>query len=66
LDRRSSIDQGWGNGDPRGRLAQLDEALLRECRYVVGVGLHAQGITIAQAEKKLFTDHCFQNARRAC
>ncbi len=54
------VDEGWGNGDPRVRLAQLDEALLRECRYVVGVGLHTQGMTISQAER-LFTDRCFQN-----
>ncbi len=53
------VDEGWGNGDPRVRLAQLDEALLRECRYVVGVGLHTQGMTISQAER-LFTDRCFQ------
>ena len=39
------VDEGWGNGDPRVRLAQLDEALLRECRYVVGVKLHTQGMT---------------------
>ena len=53
------VDQGWGNGDPRVRLAQLDEALLRECRYVVGVKLHTQGMTIEQAEQ-LFTKQCFQ------
>jgi uncharacterized protein (DUF885 family) len=53
------VDEGWGNGDPRVRLAQLDEALLRECRYVVGVGLHTQGMTISQAEH-LFMDRCFQ------
>ena len=53
------VDEGWGNGDPRVRLAQLDEALLRECRYVVGVKMHTQGMTIEQAER-LFTDQCFQ------
>lgn len=53
------VDQGWGNGDPRVRLAQLDEALLRECRYVVGVKMHTQGMTLEQAEK-LFTGQCFQ------
>jgi uncharacterized protein (DUF885 family) len=44
------VDEGWGNGDPRVRLAQLDEALLRAARFVVGVKLHTQGMTIAQAE----------------
>ncbi|MGB6951941.1 MAG: DUF885 domain-containing protein [Candidatus Cybelea sp.] len=53
------VDEGWGNGDPRVRLAQLDEALLRECRYVVGVKLHTAGMSLTQAEQ-LFTDRCFQ------
>jgi uncharacterized protein (DUF885 family) len=44
------VDEGWGNGDPRVRLAQLDEAILRAARFVVGVKLHTQGMTIAQAE----------------
>ncbi|MDQ2680326.1 MAG: DUF885 domain-containing protein [Candidatus Eremiobacteraeota bacterium] len=58
------VDQGWGNGDPRVRLAQLDEALLRECRYVVGVKMHTQGMTVPQAEK-LFTGECFQTPQVA-
>ncbi len=53
------VDQGWGGGDPRVRLAQLSEAMLRECRYVVGVGLHVKGWTPEYAEH-LFTNSCFQ------
>jgi uncharacterized protein (DUF885 family) len=53
------VDEGWGNGDPRVRLSQLEEALLRECRYVVGVGLHVEGWTPERAEH-VFTDECFQ------
>jgi uncharacterized protein (DUF885 family) len=53
------VDEGWGNGDPHVRLAQLEEALLRECRYVVGVQLHTGGWTLKQAED-LFTTQCFQ------
>jgi len=53
------VDEGWGNGDPRVRLSQLEEALLRECRYVVGVGLHVKGWTPERAEH-YFTDECFQ------
>ena len=30
------VDEGFGGGDPKIRLAQLQEALLRDCRYVVG------------------------------
>jgi uncharacterized protein (DUF885 family) len=58
------VDEGWGNGDPRVRLAQLDEALLRECRYVAGVKLHTQGMTVEQAEH-LFTSQCFQTPQVA-
>ncbi len=54
------VDEGWGGGDPRVRLAQLQLALLRNCRYVAGVELHAAGWTLAQSEK-LFTDECFQS-----
>ena len=58
------VDEGWGNGDPRVRLAQLDEALLRECRYIAGVKLHTEGMTLEQAEA-LFTDQCFQTPQVA-
>jgi uncharacterized protein (DUF885 family) len=53
------VDEGWGNGDPHVRLAQLEEALLRECRYVVGVQLHTGGWSLKQAEN-LFQTQCFQ------
>jgi uncharacterized protein (DUF885 family) len=56
------VDQGWGNGDPRVRLGQLEEALLRACRYVVGVKLHTAGMTLEQAEKT-FTGECYQPAQ---
>jgi uncharacterized protein (DUF885 family) len=48
-DEQMIVDQGWGGGDPRVRLAQLGAALLRECRFVVGVKEHTQGMTVAQA-----------------
>ncbi len=53
------VDEGWGGGDPHVRLAQLEEAMLRECRYIVGVKLHTEGWSLAQAEH-LFTGQCFQ------
>ncbi|HEY1729899.1 MAG TPA: DUF885 domain-containing protein [Candidatus Baltobacteraceae bacterium] len=54
------VDEGWGNGDPRVRLMQLREALLRNVRYVAGVKLHTQGMTVAQAQR-LFEDEGFQD-----
>jgi len=53
------VDQGFGGGDPKIRLAQLSEALLRDCRYVVGVKLHTKGMTVADGAK-IFTEQCFQ------
>lgn len=53
------VDQGFGGGDPRIRLAQLSEALLRDCRYVVGIKLHTKGMTVADGAK-VFTGQCFQ------
>src|SRR5262249_47382370 len=34
------LEEGYGNGNPKLRLAQLSEALLRDCRYIVGIKLH--------------------------
>jgi uncharacterized protein (DUF885 family) len=54
------VDEGWGNGNPRSRLAQLSEALLRECRFVVGVKLHTAGWSLARSEQ-FFQNACFQD-----
>jgi uncharacterized protein (DUF885 family) len=53
------VDQGFGGGDPKIRLAQLSEALVRDCRYVVGIKLHTKGMTVEEGAK-LFVDQCFQ------
>ncbi|HEY7955188.1 MAG TPA: DUF885 domain-containing protein, partial [Polyangia bacterium] len=44
------LDEGYGGNDPRLRLSQLQDALLRAARYVVGIRLHTRGMTLAQAE----------------
>ena len=53
------VEQGYGNGDPKTHLAQLEEALLRDCRYVVGIKEHTQGMSVNDGAK-LFVDKCFQ------
>jgi uncharacterized protein (DUF885 family) len=58
------VDQGFGDGDPRMRLAQLEEALLRDCRYVTGIQLHTGGWTVEQGQK-LFVEQCFQEPANA-
>jgi uncharacterized protein (DUF885 family) len=44
------LDEGFHQSDPRYRLAQLQDALLRDVRFIVGIRMHTQGMTIAQAE----------------
>jgi uncharacterized protein (DUF885 family) len=50
-DEQMMVDEGWGNGDPRVRLMQLREAIWRNARYVAGVKMHTQGMTVAQATR---------------
>jgi uncharacterized protein (DUF885 family) len=59
-----AVDHGFGDGNPRMRLAQLEEALLRDCRYVVGIKLHTEGWTVEQGAK-LFVEQCFQEPANA-
>ena len=59
-----AVDEGFGGGDPRIRLAQLQEALLRDCRYVVGIKLHTQGMTVEDGAK-IFVEKGFQEPANA-
>jgi uncharacterized protein (DUF885 family) len=58
------VDEGFGNGDLKIRLAQLVEALVRDCRYVVGIKLHTQGMTVEEGAK-LFVDKAFMEPANA-
>ena len=58
------VDEGFGNQDPKLKLAQLSEALLRDCRYVAGIKMHTQGMTVEQATK-LFMEKGFQERANA-
>lgn len=42
-------DMGYDNFDPKMKLAQLFEALIRCCRYLVAVGLHTEKMSIEEA-----------------
>ena len=64
------VDEGYGGSDLNVRLAQLNEALLRDCRYIVGIKLHTEGWTVEQG-KKFFVEQGyiepevgFQESRR--
>ncbi|HZS43502.1 MAG TPA: DUF885 domain-containing protein [Blastocatellia bacterium] len=42
------LDQGYGNGDLKLRLGQLQDALLRNARYIVGIQMHTGNMTFEQ------------------
>lgn len=47
------LEEGYGKQNPttyaKLQLAQLEEALIRDCRYICSLGLHTQGWTVEQA-----------------
>ena len=51
-------------GTAEARLGYLLNALLRNCRYLAAIGMHAQGMTFAQAQT-LFQQQCYQDAGTA-
>jgi len=42
------LDEGYGNGDLKLRLGQLQDALLRDARYIVGIDMHTGSMTYEQ------------------
>ena len=58
------VEEGFADTDPRIRLAQLEEALLRDCRYVVGIQLHTTTLTVEQGAER-FVKECFQTPANA-
>ena len=52
------LEEGFGGGDPKVRLAQLAEALVRDARFVAGIKLHTAGWTVDQA-RDLFRTKAF-------
>jgi uncharacterized protein (DUF885 family) len=58
------IDEGFGSDEPANRLAMLEGALLRNCRFAASVGMHTEGMTVEQAEHRFMTD-CHQDRATA-
>ena len=42
------LDEGYGNGDLKLRIGQLNDALLRDARFVVGIEMHTGKMTLKQ------------------
>lgn len=57
-------EAGFGNGDPRLHIGQLQNALLRNVRYIVALGLHTGNLTIEEAER-MFREQAFQDPANA-
>jgi hypothetical protein len=43
------LDEGYGNGDPKLRIGQIQDALLRDARYIAGIEMHTGKMSLAQA-----------------
>ncbi len=43
------LDEGFGGNNPKLRLSQLNSALLRLCRYLVGIRMHTAGMSYEEA-----------------
>jgi len=57
-------DAGLGEGSPELHIGQLEEALLRNVRFVVAIGLHTRGMTQEEAIK-LFREKGLQDEANA-
>ncbi|MEO6004609.1 MAG: DUF885 domain-containing protein [Opitutus sp.] len=57
-------DAGLGEGSPEMHIGQLEEALLRNARFLSAIGLHTQGMTLAESER-LFREKAHQDEATA-
>ncbi len=58
------LEQGLGAGDQKLKLVQLHDALLRVCRYIVGIKMHTAGMTLDQGID-FFVNEGFQERTNA-
>ncbi|MEG3164299.1 DUF885 domain-containing protein [Sphingomonas sp. PB2P19] len=57
-------EAGLNNGDPETHVGQISNALLRDCRYLSAIGMHARGMTQDQSFR-MFVDQCYQDEGNA-
>src|SRR5688572_13717973 len=57
-------DMGLGSGDAETHIGQLTNALLRNVRFLSAIGLHTQGMTVAESER-LFREEAYTSAGEA-
>jgi Bacterial protein of unknown function (DUF885) len=51
-------EEGLGNGDPETHIGQLLNALLRNVRFISAIGMHTQGMKLAESER-LFREQAY-------
>lgn len=52
------LEEGFGGNDPKLRMGQLADALLRLCRFVVGIRLHTESMSVEQGTR-FFMENAF-------
>jgi hypothetical protein len=57
-------EAGLGDGSPEMHIGQLQQALLRNVRYLSAIGLHTKGMTVEQSVK-MFREKAFSDAGNA-
>jgi uncharacterized protein (DUF885 family) len=55
---------GAAGNDPKLHAAQIEEALLRDVRFLSAIGLHCKGMTVAESEK-MFLEQAFADGKTA-
>jgi hypothetical protein len=57
-------EAGLGDGSPEMHIGQLQQALLRNVRYLSAIGLHTKGMTVAESAK-MFREKAYSDAGNA-
>ncbi|HTT15546.1 MAG TPA: DUF885 domain-containing protein [Thermoplasmata archaeon] len=55
-----AIEQGLGSDSYQAEVAQIHDALLRDCRLLVSIGLHTAGMTLEQATQTFQQEAYFE------
>lgn len=58
------IEEGFRTDDEENILGQLSDALLRNCRFVASIGIHTEGVSLEEVERR-FRDDCMQDKATA-
>lgn len=58
------FEKGWQPDNPEARIGQLSKALLRNVRLLSSIGIHTQGMTVAESEQ-MFRELAYQDVGNA-